>query len=223
VLLYELLTGATPLTREALHEAALAELLRRIREEEPPKPSLQLSTSRERLPAISAQRKLEPEKLTKVVRGELDWVVMKALEKDRNRRYETANGFALDLQHYLNDEPVVAGPPTVRYRLKKFVRKHRRAVAVAAGFVALLAVASVVSTGLALWANWQRAQAVKAQLAARQNLYISDMLLAQQALDESNLGSARELLDRHRPRPGEPDFRGWNGVISGNSPNRTNF
>jgi len=156
VLLYELLTGTTPLTRDALRQAAFGEVLRRIREEEPPKPSLRLSTSREQLPAISAQRKLEPEKLTKVLRGELDWIVMKALEKDRNRRYETANGFALDIQHYLNDEPVTAGPPTTRYRLKKFVRKHRAEVAVAASFVALLAIASVVSTGLALWANRER-------------------------------------------------------------------
>jgi len=156
VLLYELLTGTTPLTREALLQTALDEVLKRIREEEPPRPSQRLSTSRERLPAISAQRKLESEKLTKVVRGELDWIVMKALEKDRSRRYETANGFARDLQRYLNNEPVMAGPPTVGYRARKFVRKHRMEVAVAAGFVVLLAVASVVSTGLAVWANRER-------------------------------------------------------------------
>ena len=165
MLLYELLTGTTPLTREMLRQGAFEEVLRRIREQEPPIPSLRLSTSRERRPTISAQRKLEPEKLPKVVRGELDWIVMKALEKDRNHRYETASGFALDLQHYLNDEAVAAGPPTARYRVKKFVRKHRQAVAVAAAFVVLLTAAAVLSTGLALWANRERLGAVQAQMA----------------------------------------------------------
>ncbi len=94
VLLYELLTGSTPLTRKRIKEAALLEVLRVIREEEPPRPSTRLSESKDSLPSISAQRQTEPAKLTKLVRGELDWIVMKALEKDRNRRYETANGFA---------------------------------------------------------------------------------------------------------------------------------
>src|SRR5262245_40806708 len=93
-LLYEVLTGATPLTRKRVKEAALLEVLRVIREEEPPKPSTRLSSTDE-LPSISAQRQSEPAKLTRLVRGELDWIVMKALEKDRNRRYETANGFAM--------------------------------------------------------------------------------------------------------------------------------
>jgi len=105
-------------------------MLRIIREEEPPKPSLRLSSSRERLPAISAQRRLDPEKLTKVVQGELDWIVMKALEKDRQRRYETANDFAEDIQRHLAHEPVLAGPPTAMYRTRKFVRRHRVGVAV---------------------------------------------------------------------------------------------
>src|SRR5262249_278101 len=94
VLLYELLTGSTPLTRQRVKEAALLEVLRVIREEEPPRPSTRLSESKDSLPSISAQRQTEPAKLTELVRGELDWIVMKALEKDRNRRYETANGFA---------------------------------------------------------------------------------------------------------------------------------
>lgn len=178
VLLYVLLTGSTPLTLDTLRQAAFEEVLRRIREEEPPKPSQRLSTSQERLPTISAQRKLEPVKLTKVVRGELDWIVMKALEKDRNRRYETANSFAADLQYYLNEEPVLAGPPTARYRMKKFVRKHRTAVAVAAGFAALLTVATVVSAGLALWAARERARAVGAlthlEIQQAQDLFAAD-------------------------------------------------
>src|SRR5262249_3243286 len=125
VLLYELLTGSTPLEKQKLRSAAFHEMLRLIREEEPPRPSTRLSASRDQLPAISAQRKMEPAKLTKLVRGELDWIVMKALEKDRGRRYETANGFAMDLQCYLAGEPVLAHPPSTGYRLRKFARKHR--------------------------------------------------------------------------------------------------
>src|SRR5262249_13446000 len=104
VLLYELLTGTTPLERGRLKQAAFLEVLRLIREEEPPRPSTRLSTTEE-LPSIAANRGLEPKKLSGLVRGELDWIVMKALEKDRDRRYETANGFAMDVQRYLADEP----------------------------------------------------------------------------------------------------------------------
>src|SRR5216117_258318 len=125
VLLYELLTGSTPLTQKRMKEVAYAEILRMIKEEEPPKPSTRLSDSGEALASISANRHTEPAKLTKLVRGELDWIVMKTLEKDRNRRYETANGLATDVQHYLADEPVLAGPPSTGYRLRKFVRRHK--------------------------------------------------------------------------------------------------
>src|SRR5262249_24320223 len=104
VLLYELLTGTTPFTKERFKQAAYEEIRRIIREEEPPKPSTRLSGSTDSLPSISAQRQMEPTKLTKLVRGELDWIVMKALEKDRNRRYETANGLARDVERYLHDE-----------------------------------------------------------------------------------------------------------------------
>jgi serine/threonine protein kinase len=108
VLLYELLTGSTPLSHKRVKEAAFAEILRMIKEEEPPKPSTRLSDSTDSLPSISAQRHMEPAKLTRSMRGEVDWIVMKALDKDRNRRYETANGFAMDVQRYLADEPVQA-------------------------------------------------------------------------------------------------------------------
>ena len=131
VLLYELLTGSTPLTHKRMKEAAYAEILRLIKEEEPPKPSTRLSDSGEALASISAQRHMEPAKLTKLVRGELDWIVMKALEKDRDRRYETANGFAADVQRYLNDEAVQACPPSATYRLRKFVRRNKAGLAVA--------------------------------------------------------------------------------------------
>jgi serine/threonine protein kinase/tetratricopeptide (TPR) repeat protein len=149
VLLYELLTGSTPLTHKRMKEAAYAEILRMIKEEEPPKPSTRLSDSGEALASISAQRKTEPAKLTKLVRGELDWIVMKCLEKDRNRRYETANGFALDVQRYLADEPVTAGPPSASYRLRKFVRRNKRPV-IAAGVVLAILVAGIVGTTLGL-------------------------------------------------------------------------
>jgi tetratricopeptide (TPR) repeat protein len=142
VLLYELLTGTTPLERKRLKEAAVLEVLRLIREEEPPRPSTRLSESKDTLPSISAQRQMEPARLTSLVRGELDWIVMKALEKDRNRRYESANGFAQDVQRYLADEPVQACPPSAWYRFRKFARRHKMGLAVAA--LALCLVASLV-------------------------------------------------------------------------------
>src|SRR4029079_14428433 len=124
VLLYELLTGTTPVDRTRFKEAALLELLRLIREEEPPRPSTRLSST-QALPAISANRRTEPGRLMKLLRGDLDWVVMKALEKDRNRRYESANSFAQDVQRYLVDEPVQACPPSGWYRFRKYARRHR--------------------------------------------------------------------------------------------------
>src|SRR5207302_5818048 len=107
VLLYELLTGTTPLERKRFKEVAFLEVLRLIREEESPRPSTRLSTT-EGLPAIAANRGLEPKKLSGLMRGELDWILMRALEKDRNRRYDTANGLAMDVQRYLNDAPMEA-------------------------------------------------------------------------------------------------------------------
>jgi WD40 repeat protein/serine/threonine protein kinase/tetratricopeptide (TPR) repeat protein len=146
VLLYELLTGTTPIQRKRLKEAAILEALRIIREEEPPKPSTRLSTTEE-LPSIAANRGLEPKKLSGLVRGELDWIVMKALDKDRNRRYETANGFAMDIQRYLADEPVQACPPSAMYRMRKFARRNKWAF-VAASAAALVVVLAVI--GLAV-------------------------------------------------------------------------
>src|SRR5438270_8469075 len=128
VLLYEVLTGSTPLTQKRMKEAAYAEILRMIKEEEPPRPSTRLSDSGEALASISARRQMEPARLTKLVRGELDWIVMKTLEEDRNRRYATANDFAADVQRYLDDEQVQACPPSAGYRLRKFARGHKRAV-----------------------------------------------------------------------------------------------
>jgi serine/threonine protein kinase/tetratricopeptide (TPR) repeat protein len=131
VLLYELLTGSTPLTHKRLKEAAYSEVLRLIKEEEPPKPSTRLSESGEAMTSISAQRHMEPAKLTKLVRGELDWIVMKTLEKDRNRRYETASAFAADVQRYLNNEAVQACPLSGWYRFRKFARRNKPRLAIA--------------------------------------------------------------------------------------------
>ena len=127
MLLYELLTGTTPLERHRLREAGYAEILRRIKEEEPPKPSTRLSGSGDGLASIAARRGMEPARLTRLVRGELDWIVMRALEKDRERRYETATHFARDVERFLTDEPVEACPPSAGYRLRKFARRHRAA------------------------------------------------------------------------------------------------
>jgi serine/threonine protein kinase len=110
VVLYELLSGQTPFDQQRLRSAAWDEMLRIIREEEPPKPSTRLSSA-STLPSIAANRSLEPAKLGALVRGELDWIVMKALDKDRGRRFETANQFAEDIEHYLSDQPVLACPP----------------------------------------------------------------------------------------------------------------
>jgi serine/threonine protein kinase/WD40 repeat protein len=139
VLLYELLAGSTPFEHDRLKKVALDELLQIIRREEPPKPSLRL-TSSATLARLAAQRKTEPAKLPGLVRGDLDWIVMKAIEKDRARRYETASEFAADIVRHLNHEPVLAGPPGLPYRTRKFLRRHRGPVAAVAAVVAALAV-----------------------------------------------------------------------------------
>jgi serine/threonine protein kinase/Tfp pilus assembly protein PilF len=137
VLLYELLAGSTPLEKERLRSAAFDEILRMIGEEEPPKPSTRLGSS-ETTPSISAQRQSDPSRLTKQLRGELDWIAMKCLEKDRNRRYQTASELAEDLQRYLTNEPVEACPPSAFYRLSKFVRRYKSGVAAATAIFAAL-------------------------------------------------------------------------------------
>jgi serine/threonine protein kinase/tetratricopeptide (TPR) repeat protein len=146
VMLYELLTGTTPLERATLRGAGLIDIVLRIMQEEPPRPSDRVSGLGERLSTIAAQRKTEPAGLVKLLRRELDWIVLKALEKNRNRRYETASGFAQDVQRYLDDERVEACPPTARYRLGKFWRKHRKLLVTAIAFVLVLVGAIVLLT-----------------------------------------------------------------------------
>jgi serine/threonine protein kinase/Flp pilus assembly protein TadD len=139
VLLYELLTGTTPFDRERLKELGFDELRRIIREEEPPRPSTRLSTLGQAATTVSAQRKTDPKRLSQLCRGELDWIVMKALDKDRNRRYESASAFAADVQRYLHDEPVLACPPSRWYQLRKFARRRRAVLAIAACVLVALA------------------------------------------------------------------------------------
>jgi eukaryotic-like serine/threonine-protein kinase len=149
VLLYELLAGSPPFEPERLRRAALDEVLRLVREEEPPRPSARLSTSEARA-SIAAVRQTEPGRLTTLLRGELDWIVMKALEKDRNRRYESASNFAKDVDRYLAGEPVQAVPPSAGYRLHKFVRRNRGPV-IAAVVVLVAAAGGLIGATFGWW------------------------------------------------------------------------
>jgi serine/threonine protein kinase/tetratricopeptide (TPR) repeat protein len=144
VLLYELLTGTTPFDKERFKEVGYDEMRRIIREEEPPKPSTRVSTLGQAATTVSINRKSDPKRLSQLCRGELDWIVMKALEKDRNRRYGTASALAADVQHCLNDEPVTACPPSIAYRFGKFARRNKVALAMAC--VVTTAVLLVVAT-----------------------------------------------------------------------------
>src|SRR5262249_4102299 len=208
VLLYELLTGSTPLRRETLDAAGFEEILRRIREEEPPRPSTRLSQSTDTLPSISARRHIEPARLTKLVRGELDWIVMKALEKDRARRYETASALAADVQCYLKDEPVEACPPSAWYRFRKFARRNARALLTAAGGALAVGVTGA-GCGVLIWrANQDLHQALDREREARDGerltAYIQRIALAEREWAGNNLGRMEQLLDDC-----PVDLRGW--------------
>ncbi len=188
VLLYELLTGSTPLSRERMKKAALADILRLIKEEEPPKPSTRLSASGAALASISAQRRMEPTQLTKLMRGELDWILMKTLEKDRNRRYETANGFAADLLRFLSDEAVLACPPSAVYLLRKFLRRNKGLV-VAASLIMVVLLAGTIST---IWGLVQAGKGLEQAEKAR-DAEVAQRVEAVGNLYDSLLGEARAL------------------------------
>ena len=167
VLLYELLAGSPPIEKERLKLAALDEVLRIVRDEEPPRPSARLSTSQAKA-SIAATRGSEPAKLSALMKGEIDWIVMKALEKDRTRRYDTANGLAKDVQRYLAGDAVEACPPTLRYRLNKFLSKNRTAVRIAGAFVCLCLGAVTVGAYLAIRATNAERAAIKERNTAEQ-------------------------------------------------------
>jgi eukaryotic-like serine/threonine-protein kinase len=211
VLLYELLTGTTPLQRKRVKQAALLELLRLVREEDPPRPSNRISTTNE-LPTIAARRATEPRKLAGVVRGELDWIVMKALDKDRSRRYETATGFASDVQRFLAGEAVLAVPPSAGYRLKKFTRRNRQAVLTGSAVAAVvgLAVVGLVVGALLFQREQTRAATERAELESEAKhrleaqLYRQRIALAEREWYANNLSRMEELLDLC-----PTDQRGW--------------
>jgi len=167
VVLYELLTGTTPFDRKRLTQAGYDELIRIIREEEPPKPSTRLSYSTDVLPTIAAHRKTEPARLSRMLRGDLDWITMKALEKDRTRRYESASALARDIERYLADEPVEARPPSVGYRCRKLILRNKVALAAAALVAVALLLGTAVSTWQAVRANAERDRALAAEQKAR--------------------------------------------------------
>lgn len=146
VILYELLTGSTPLDSSSIKEGTLLNVLEAIRQQDPVRPSNRLSSSNDQqLSEITGRRKTDTVRLSRILRGDLDWIVMKALEKDRSRRYETASGFAADIRRYLDSEPVVARPPSLNYRIRKFVRKNRAIVGIAS-VLGMLVLGGIIGT-----------------------------------------------------------------------------
>lgn len=217
VLLYELLTGKTPFDAKELSRAGLDAMRRTIREQEPARPSTRLSTMfGGELVTVARHRQAEPARLATLIRGDLDWIVMKALEKDRTRRYETANGLAMDVQRFLNHEPVLARPSSNLYRIQKMVRRNKLA------FAAISAVVIALLVGLAgvIW-QWRRAEAhasgeAKLRLLTEEQVvnaslhrYAGDVNLASQAIARGDFGLARRTLAALRPAPGETDLRGF--------------
>jgi WD40 repeat protein/serine/threonine protein kinase len=216
VLLYELLTGATPFDKERLRTAAYDEIRRIIREEEPARPSTRMSTLGQAANTASTNRNSDPHRLSQLLRGELDWIVMKALEKDRNRRYESASALAADVQRYLNDEPVQACPPSAWYRCRKFARRNKGvlATATALGLAVLVTVGSLVSAvtvladsknqieqeqketknalGREKQVNEDLVKSIEREVRAR---YRQNIQLADRELAANNVGRAEELLD----------------------------
>jgi len=192
VLLYELLTGRTPFETQKLLAAGYETILRTIREQEPPKPSTRLTTlSREELSVVAAGRRAAPEKLGKTVRGDLDWIVMKCLEKDRTRRYETATGLAADIARHLNNEPILAAPPSAAYRLRRFARRHRVALATTVAFGLVLEGGIVTST----WQFW-RANRFGREAERQRQVATNEAARANRLLGESE--QARQETERKR-------------------------
>ena len=223
VLLYESLTGKTPFEARRLLEAGLDEVRRIIREEEPLRPSTRLQAlEAAEQTTVARHRQSDPPKLVHVIRGDLDWIVMKALDKDRRRRYETVNALAADVKRHLNNEPVVARPPSTAYRLQKAWRRNQLAFTAAAVMAAALVVGTAVSSWQAIEAGrarnaekQQRLTAQAAQQAEKQArlradaekaqagrlLYVANLNLAQQAWEHNNFGLLRQLLEETQASP----------------------
>ncbi|HQR41586.1 MAG TPA: serine/threonine-protein kinase, partial [Gemmatales bacterium] len=201
VILYELLVGVRPFDGNRLRQAALLEAIRIIQDEDPSKPSTRLSTV-ESLPTIAAVRQVEPRQLLNMLRGDLDWIIMKCLEKERSRRYDTANGLALELQRYLHDEPVLASPPSAAYRWKKFVKRNKGSV-LAAGLILLTLLLGILATSWAAWEASQQASAARrerdqkeeARLAEHQAKLLTEKRLQQIQKAQQLLGSIFTALD----------------------------
>ncbi len=207
VMLYELLTGSTPFGGGELRSAAYAEMQRIIREVDPPKPSTRLIQNSDTLANVAARRKTEPKRLGSLVRGELDWIVMKALEKDRARRYETANGLAADIRRYLAGEAVVAAPPSAAYRFKKFVKRNRVMVSAGSAVGAALLFGLAGTAWQAKIAREQRDAAFVAQLAEAEQRKQAESsraeALEQKARAEANEAEARKQEAEARRQEGE--------------------
>ncbi len=192
VLLYELLTGTTPFDKKRLASAGFDEIRRIIREEEPDRPSTRVSSMGGALTVVSNQRNIDPQKLRQLLRGDLDVIVMKAMEKDRNRRYITANALAQDVRRYLNQEPIVARPSSSVYRIQKFVQRHRAFAAGATAVTATLLLGVIASTAFAIYANsqWKRATEAESQLqlslVETQSQYVQAERLRIEALSRGN-------------------------------------
>jgi WD40 repeat protein/serine/threonine protein kinase len=217
VLLYELLTGTTPFDKETLIKAGFDEMRRIIRETEPSRPSQKVNAlAADQLSTVADRRAADPRQLSLSMRRELDWIVMKALEKDRNRRYESAFSLAADLERYLADEPVEACPPSAFYRLRKLTRRNRGLLSAAATIVGLMLIGLVVSSQFAIRASHAKHAARAAQREAEQTteemrslLYASDVMLAAQDWRHNDVHQARNRLARHIPQAGKRDLRGF--------------
>jgi WD40 repeat protein/tRNA A-37 threonylcarbamoyl transferase component Bud32 len=210
VVLYELIAGVLPFDPQALREGGFDHIRKVICEEEPKTPSTRLSKTSVEESAQSARcRRISAKALQRRLHGDLDWIVMKAMEKDRARRYGTAQALAEDIERHLNNELVLAGRPGTLYRFQKLVRRNKGVFAGVAVVAAVLVLGALAST----WQAVRATQAKRAESRLRQQVqaeaYASDMSLAQQALAMNDLGRARGLLEGHRPKPGEVDLRGW--------------
>jgi hypothetical protein len=223
VLLYELLTGTLPFESQTLRRGSLEQMRQVIRETEPKTPSTRVSTlDAEASTKLAKCCHSDAATLRRRLRGDLDWITLKAMEKDRMRRYQTAHALAEDIERHLNQEPVLAGRPGTLYRFQKLVRRNKGVFAAVAVVAAVLVLGVFVSTWQASLARQaektamekaqiaevERQRATEAAQALRRSLYLADMNAAQLALQENNLGRAVELVNKYFPKLGEPDRRG---------------